>query len=62
MPSTTMSYPGNGVDIDARPNVNQESEENDVIKITTEELEAVNLFTHWPERKVNIGTNLSPKL
>lgn len=53
---------GIAADTDGRPNVIQESEKNDIIKITTEELEIVILFVHWPERKVYIGTNLSSEL
>ncbi|XP_019258411.1 PREDICTED: uncharacterized protein LOC109236671 [Nicotiana attenuata] len=49
-------------DIDLMPDVIHESEENATIKMTTEKVEAVVLFDHWPDRKVYVGTNLSPEL
>uniref|UniRef100_A0A1S3ZDD3 F-box/FBD/LRR-repeat protein At1g13570-like n=1 Tax=Nicotiana tabacum TaxID=4097 RepID=A0A1S3ZDD3_TOBAC len=38
-------------DLDSRPDTIQEPEENESIKTTIEELEAVMLFDQWPERK-----------
>lgn len=46
-------------DMDSRPDVIQEPEENKNIKITIEEHEVVVLFTQWPERKDYIWANLS---
>ncbi|XP_070031970.1 uncharacterized protein [Nicotiana tomentosiformis] len=48
-------------DVDSRPDVIQELEENENIKTTTEELEVV-ILIHWPDRKVYIGANLSPEM
>lgn len=48
--------------MDDRPDVIQEPEANENIKTTIEEFEAVILFTHRPERKVDIGINLSREL
>lgn len=39
---------------DGKPDVIMESEENDTIKTTLEELEGIILFVNWPERKVYI--------
>ncbi|XP_070009742.1 uncharacterized protein [Nicotiana sylvestris] len=46
-------------DLDSRPDIIQELEENESIKTTIEELETVILFEQWPERKVYVGANLS---
>ncbi|XP_070048858.1 uncharacterized protein [Nicotiana tomentosiformis] len=45
-------------DVDSRPDVIQEPEENENIKITIEELEAVPLFEQWPDRRIHIGARL----
>nr|XP_016511597.1 PREDICTED: uncharacterized protein LOC107828744 [Nicotiana tabacum] len=47
-------------DVDSRPDVIQEPEENENIKITIKELEVVPLFEQWPERKIHIGARLNP--
>nr|XP_016509290.1 PREDICTED: uncharacterized protein LOC107826774 [Nicotiana tabacum] len=49
-------------DVDSRPDVIQEPEENENIKTTIKELEAIILFKHWPDRKVYIGAKLSPEM
>ncbi|XP_070015310.1 uncharacterized protein [Nicotiana sylvestris] len=49
-------------DVDSMPDSIQEPEENENIKTTIEELEAVELFAPWPERKVYIGANLSHEM
>ncbi|XP_070002171.1 uncharacterized protein [Nicotiana sylvestris] len=46
-------------DVETRPDVIQEPKENENIKTTIEELEAVILFAQWPKRKVYVGANLS---
>ncbi|XP_070020428.1 uncharacterized protein [Nicotiana sylvestris] len=60
--STRTSNEDVQTDVDSRPDTIQEPEENENIKTTIEELEAVVLFAHWPDRKVYIGTNLSPEM
>ncbi|XP_075076031.1 uncharacterized protein LOC142162889 [Nicotiana tabacum] len=45
--------------MDSRPDSIQKPEENENIKTKIEELDAVELFTQWPERKVYVGANLS---
>ncbi|XP_070005247.1 uncharacterized protein [Nicotiana sylvestris] len=45
--------------MDSRLDVIQEPKENENVKTTIEELEAVILFAQWPERKVYVGANLS---
>ncbi|XP_070020143.1 uncharacterized protein [Nicotiana sylvestris] len=47
------------IDVDLRPDVIQQLEENENIKTTTEELEVVILFDHCPHKKVYIRANLS---
>ncbi|XP_075087569.1 uncharacterized protein LOC142169585 [Nicotiana tabacum] len=47
-------------DVDSRPDVIQEPEENENIKIMIEELEAVPLFEQWPDRIIHIGARLNP--
>ena len=37
-------------------------DDSDATKSTIEELEQVILIEHWPERKVYLGTGLSPEL
>ncbi|XP_019229964.1 PREDICTED: uncharacterized protein LOC109210936 [Nicotiana attenuata] len=49
-------------DVDSRLDVIQESVENEYIKTTAEELEAVVLFIHWPDIKVYIRANLSTEM
>nr|XP_009793171.1 PREDICTED: uncharacterized protein LOC104240088 [Nicotiana sylvestris] len=49
-------------DVDSRPDSIQKSEENENIKTTIEELEDVELFIQWLERKVYIGDNLSHEM
>ncbi|XP_070001971.1 uncharacterized protein [Nicotiana sylvestris] len=56
--STPTSTGVGQTDIDSRPDAIQEPEENENIKTMFEELEAVMLFEHWPDKKVYIGTNL----
>ncbi|XP_070010934.1 uncharacterized protein [Nicotiana sylvestris] len=50
------------IDVDSRPDSIQELEENENIKMTIEELEAIELFLQWPEKKVYIGANLSHRM
>lgn len=45
--------------MDSRPDAIQEPEENKNIYTTIEEPEVVVLSTQWPERKVDVGANLS---
>ncbi|XP_070035458.1 uncharacterized protein [Nicotiana tomentosiformis] len=47
-------------DVDSRPDVIQEPEENENIKTTIEELEAVPLFEQWPDQRIHIGAKLNP--
>lgn len=49
--STSIESGRNEADIDTRPNVIQEPEENKTIKTIMEELEAIVLFIHWPNKK-----------
>ncbi|XP_070049414.1 uncharacterized protein [Nicotiana tomentosiformis] len=46
--------------MDSRPNVIQEPEENETIKTTIEELEAVPLFEQWQDRRIHIGARINP--
>ncbi|XP_070021785.1 uncharacterized protein [Nicotiana sylvestris] len=57
--TTQTSTEQGRTDMDSRPDAIQEPEENENIKTTIEELEAVILFAQWPERKVYVGANLS---
>ncbi|XP_075082240.1 uncharacterized protein LOC142166795 [Nicotiana tabacum] len=59
--TSTKGIPGQ-TDVDLRPDSIQEPEENENIKTTAEELEAIVLFTHWPDRKVYVGAKLSPEV
>nr|XP_016460739.1 PREDICTED: uncharacterized protein LOC107784171 [Nicotiana tabacum] len=47
-------------DVDSSPDVIQEPEENENIKITIEELEAIPLFEQWPNRRIHIEARLNP--
>nr|XP_016453036.1 PREDICTED: uncharacterized protein LOC107777510 [Nicotiana tabacum] len=49
-------------DVDSRPDVIQEPEENENIKTTNEELEAVPLFEQWPDRRIHIGARIKPDM
>nr|XP_016512513.1 PREDICTED: uncharacterized protein LOC107829583 [Nicotiana tabacum] len=56
----SSEYVSKQTDMDSRPDVIQEPEENENTKTTIEELEAVVLFEQWLDRKVYIGAKLSP--
>lgn len=47
--------------VEGKHDLIMESEEYDTIKTTSEELEAVVLFSNWPRKKVYIRSNLSPE-
>lgn len=55
MLSTSTEGTRNEADVEARPDVIQNPEENEIIKTTSEELKVVILFVHWPDKKVYVG-------
>ncbi|XP_070045833.1 uncharacterized protein [Nicotiana tomentosiformis] len=48
------------MNVDSKSDIIQEPEENENIKTTIEELEAITLSKQWPDRKVYVGMKLSP--
>jgi len=46
-------------DVDSSPDTIQESEENEDIKTTIEELEPIVLFAQWTDKKVYVGVILT---